>query len=55
MHASMGDGEVAGTGVEIGSTATIEIGLCNGASPQWPITETADLIYMRGTSPDNHR
>jgi amidase len=53
MHASMGDGEIAGTGVEIGGTATIEIGLVKGVASQWPITETADSIYLHGTSPDD--
>jgi amidase len=53
MHASMGDGEICGTGVEIGGTGLISIDLIKGRQSQWPITETSDSIYTHGTSPDN--
>jgi len=53
MHASMGDGEISGTGVEIGGTAIIQVNLIKGKSGGWPITETADSWITHGTSPDN--
>jgi len=39
MHASMGHGEISGTGVEIRGTATIKVDLIKGKSGGWPITE----------------
>ena len=51
MHASMGDGEISGTGVEIGGTALIKVDLIKGKTGGWPITETADAFYTHGTSP----
>lgn len=53
MHASMGDGEISGTGVEIGGTAIIKVDLIKGISGSWPVTETKDSWYTHGTSPNN--
>lgn len=53
MHASMGDGEICGTGVEIGGRGVIRVDLVKNHTSGWPITETADSIYMHGTSEDN--
>lgn len=53
MHASMGDGEISGTGVEIGGTALIRVDVIKGKTGGWPITETADAFYTHGTSSDN--
>lgn len=53
MHASMGDGEISGTGVEIGGRATIKVDLIKGKKGGWPITETADSWYTHGTTSDN--
>ncbi len=53
MHASMGDGEISGTGVEIGGTATIKVDLIKGKSGGWPITEAKDYWITHGTSVDN--
>ncbi|HUY43307.1 MAG TPA: acetamidase/formamidase family protein [Acidimicrobiales bacterium] len=53
MHASMGDGEISGTGVEIGGTALIKVDLVKGQCGAWPVTETADAFYTHGTSPDS--
>jgi len=50
MHASMGDGEISGTGVEIGGTATIKVDLIKGKSGGWPITEAKDYWITHGTS-----
>lgn len=53
MHASMGDGEISGTGVEIGGTATIKLDLIKGKCGGWPITETTDSWITHGTSEDS--
>ena len=50
MHASMGDGEISGTGVEIGGKGLIKVDLIKGKKGGWPITETADAFYTHGTS-----
>jgi amidase len=53
MHASMGDGEIYGTGVEIGGTALIKVDVIKNKCAGWPITETADSFFTHGTSRDN--
>ena len=53
MHASMGDGEISGTGVEIGGTATIKVDLIKRKSGGWPITEAKDYWITHGTSKDS--
>lgn len=52
MHASMGDGEISGTGVEIGGLGTIKVDLIKGKHGNWPVTETADSIITHGTAED---
>lgn len=41
LHASMGDGEVSGTGVEIRGETTVRVDLVKGAAPSRPWMETA--------------
>jgi amidase len=53
MHASMGDGEISGTGVEIGGSALIKVDVIKGKKGGWPITETVDSFCTHGTSPDS--
>jgi amidase len=50
MHASMGDGEISGTGVEIGGTGLIKVDLIKGNSGGWPITELQDSWVTHGTA-----
>jgi amidase len=50
MHASMGDGEISGTGVEIGGTGVIKVDVIKGKCGGWPITETVDAFYTHGTA-----
>lgn len=50
MHASMGDGEISGTGVEIGGDILIEVNLIKGQAARWPVTETADAWFTHGTT-----
>lgn len=51
VHASMGDGEVSGTGVEINAEVTATIDLIKGASPKRPWIETADAWIATGQGP----
>lgn len=50
MHASMGDGEISGTGVEIGGDVVISVNLIKNRAARWPVTETADSWFTHGTS-----
>ncbi len=50
MHAAMGDGEICGTGVEIGGIGVVKVDVIKGKAGGWPITETADSFYTHGTS-----
>jgi amidase len=49
MHASMGDGEICFTGVEISGEVTIRVGLLKGKQGTWPVTELADRWVVHGT------
>lgn len=53
MHASMGDGEISGTGVEIGGKALIKVELIKGKHGGWAVTETADAWFTHGTTADS--
>lgn len=46
----MGDGEISGTGVEIGGDVLIEVNVLKGNAARWPVTETADSWYTHGTT-----
>jgi amidase len=50
MHASMGDGEISGTGVEIGGTGIIKVDLIKGNAAGWPVTELKDSWVTHGTA-----
>jgi amidase len=50
MHASMGDGELCFTGVEIAGEATIRFDLLRGKQATWPVTELADRWVVHGTA-----
>jgi amidase len=50
MHASMGDGEICFTGVEISGEVTIRVGLLKGKRGMWPVTELADRWVVHGTA-----
>jgi amidase len=51
IHASMGDGEVSGTGVEIAGEVTVRVDLIPGAAPARPWIETAEAWIMTGSGP----
>jgi amidase len=50
MHASMGDGEICFTGVEIAGEVTIRVSLLEGKQGTWPVTELADRWVVHGTA-----
>ena len=50
MHASMGDGEISGTGVEIAGEVDIRLGLVKGAQGRWPVTEIDGHWVAHATS-----
>jgi amidase len=51
LHASMGDGEVSGTGVEIAGEVTVRVDLVPGAAPARPWIETAEDWITTGSGP----
>lgn len=52
IHASMGDGEVTGSGLEIGARVHLGLTLGKGGARDWPWMETPDLWITVGSSPD---
>jgi amidase len=50
MHASMGDGEVCFTGVEIAGEVTIRFDVLKGKQGAWPVTELGDRWLAHGTA-----
>jgi amidase len=50
MHASMGDGEICFTGVEIAGEVTMRFGLLKGKQGTWPVTELADRWMPHATA-----
>ena len=55
LHASMGDGEVSGTGVEIGGRVHLRLGLAKGAAREWPWLETRELWITTAGAPTYER
>ena len=51
VHASMGDGEVSGTGIEIAGEVTVRVDVEPGAAPARPWIETADDWITTGSGP----
>jgi amidase len=52
MHASMGDGEICFTGVEIAGEVDIRFDLLKGKQATWPVTELADRWVPHATADD---
>lgn len=50
MHASMGDGEVCFTGVEIAGAVTVRFDLLKGKQATWPVTELPDRWIPHATA-----
>ena len=52
MHASMGDGEICFTGVEIAGEVVVRFGVLKGKQARWPVTELADRWIAHATAED---
>src|SRR5215210_5573344 len=52
MHASMGDGEICFTGVEIAGEVDVRFDLLKGKQATWPVTELGDRWLPHATSDD---
>ncbi|AMB98609.1 acetamidase [Aerococcus urinaehominis] len=50
MHASMGDGEVWGSGVEVGGQVTVTVEVLKDSHMPTPFVETADAYYAFGAA-----
>jgi amidase len=50
MHASMGDGEICFTGVEIAGEVDIRFDLVKGKQARWPVTELTDRWVPHATA-----
>jgi amidase len=50
MHASMGDGEICGTGIEIAGDVLISTELIKGIGTEYPVTETATSWITHGVA-----
>jgi amidase len=50
MHASMGDGEICGTGVEIAGEVVARFDVLKGKQATWPVTELPYAWVAHGTS-----
>jgi amidase len=50
VHASMGDGEVCGSGVEIGARVHLRVQLVKGAAREWPWMETPSLLIQSASA-----
>lgn len=51
VHASMGDGELCGTGVEIGARVHLRVTVAKGAGRDWPWLETPELLITTASAP----
>ena len=52
MHASMGDGEICFTGVEIAGEVTVRFDLLKDKQGRWPVTELTDRWMPHATADD---
>lgn len=52
LHASMGDGEICGTGVEISGTVKVKLDLVKAFDLKWPVLETEDMWYVIASDDD---
>lgn len=48
LHASMGDGEVSGTGIEVPGEVVVRVNLIKDFDLRWPVIETRDKWYVNG-------
>ena len=51
VHATMGDGEVSGSGLEVGARVRLRLTLTKGGALEWPWLETEDLLVTLASAP----
>ena len=51
VHATMGDAELCGTGIEIPAEITVKVSLIKDFELNWPVTETATHWWVNTTGP----
>jgi amidase len=51
LHATMGDGEISGSGVEIGGRVHLRMSVDKGAATEWPWMETDRLWITTAAAP----
>ena len=49
VHASMGDGEACGTGIEVPAEILVKVDLVKNFRLDWPVTETEEYWYVNPT------
>lgn len=52
LHATMGDGELSGTGIEVAGEVLVKINLIKKFKLNWPVTETENNWYVNATGKD---
>lgn len=52
LHASMGDGEICGTGIEIAGRVLVRVELLKSFELNWPVTETSHGWYVNAVGPN---
>jgi len=52
IHATMGDGEICGTGVEVAGEILVRVSLIKNFALNWPVTETKDRWYVNTKGKD---
>ncbi len=52
LHASRGDGEISGTGIEINGEVLVRTSLIKNFELNWPAVETDDMYYVNSTGKD---
>ena len=52
LHALMGDGEIAGTGIEIAGKVTVRVRIIEDFELNWPLLETEDAYYVNANGSD---
>lgn len=54
LHALMGDGEIAGTGIEIKGAVTVRVRIIKDFKLNWPLLETKDAYYVNANGIDSN-
>ncbi len=52
LHATMGDCEISGTGIEIGGHVTVRVSVIKNFPLRYPVTETPEKWYVNCARPD---